>query len=214
MSKLLIPPEAKKELLPLINADISRLEKLTELFNSPNATNTRTNKFLNKVADVFDIPLDKAFEFVMLVEFLSQQKEISNTTDEDFISELKNLDKKRLDRLSDPSHQTVVTALFGPKPIAELAKKKEKLKTGLLKTLSKIEGTCELRPVFNLERSHIVDTVVTVTARMSFSDDQEEKDSLTIQLNDKSLKKLKEFLEITEKKMQIMKEEITEVQPQ
>jgi hypothetical protein len=218
MPKLLIPKTATDEFLILVKADVNQLEKLINLLNSAKATSPRSQGILSKIVDILEISVEDAYDVVMLVDFLSKQKEISNINDDEFISEIKGFIEKsdNEEALKNMANQTLRQALlnlFGKKPIAELAKKKEKLETGLLKTVVDIEGTCELRPVFNIERSHIVDKVVTVIARLTLEDDKDNEDSLIFQLNSKSLKKLKEFIEITEKKIEIMQKEITAVEP-
>ena len=214
MKKILIPKSAIAEFLTLVKADADKLEKLISFFNSNQATSPRTHKFLSKISDLFSISIEEAYDIVILVDFLSQQKRITKATDDEFILETKtfvrnNGDEEALKKLDDQPVQQAIINLFGSKPIAELAKKKEKLKTGLLKTVTNIEGTCELRPVFNQERTHIVDKVITVIARLTLEDDKDKEEDVIFQLNDRSLKKLKEFLEITDKKKKIMKKEIT-----
>lgn len=217
MHRILIPKEATNEFLILVKADVSKLEELINLLNSAKATSTRSPGILSKIIDILEITLEDAYEVVMLVDFISKQKETSNIKDDEFISEIKGFIEKsdNKDALKNMANQTLQQALlnlFGKKPIAELAKKKEKLETGLIKTLIGIEGTCELRPVFNIERSHIVDKVITVIARLTLEDDKDDEESLIFQLNSESLKKLKEFIEITDKKIEIMQKEITAVE--
>ena len=218
MPRILIPKNATDEFLILFKADVSQLEALINLLNSAKATSPRSPGTLSKIVDILNISVEDAYDVVMLVDFISKQKEISNINDDEFISEIKGFIEKSAneDALKNMANKTLEQALlnlFGKKPIAELAKKKEKLETGLLKTVTNIEGTCELRPVFNIERSHIVDKVITVITRLTLEDDRDKEDSLIFQLNSESLKKLKEFIEITNKKIEIMQKEITAVEP-
>ena len=212
MSKIFIPKSAYAELKIILNADAAQLKQMNDLFNSPKAVRRTSQDVLSEIVEILDIPIEDAYAVATLVDFVSQQKtEISN---EEFILEIKTIGEKNVDddslkKLLDTSCQQNLLNLFGPKPIAELAKKKKKLETGLLKTLTKIEGTCELRPVFNLERSHIVDKVITVIARLTLEDDENDEKSIVIQLNEDSLTKFKDFLVITEKKKSIMEKEIT-----
>ena len=217
MPKLLIPKYGAKEFVTLVEADVGQLEKLINLLNSPKATSQTTHGFLSKIADILNISVEDAYDVVKLVDFLSKQKESFEVNDDEFISEVKAFveksdNEKALKNLETQTIQKALLNLFGKKPIAELAKKKEKLETGLLKTVIGIEGTCELRPVFNIERSHIVDKVITVITRLTLEDDKDDEDNLIFQLNSNSLKKLKEFIEITDKKIEIMNKEITAVE--
>jgi hypothetical protein len=218
MPKLLIPKSASNELAILIKTDLDRLQKLINILNSTQATSPTVPSFLSEIADILNISVEDAYEFIMLVDFLSQQKEVIKISDDEFISEIKAFAEKSaneevLKNLNTQAIRQAILNIFGSKPIADLAKKKEKLETGLLKTVIDIEGTCELRPVFNLERSHIVDKVITVIARLTIEDDKDKKEHIIFQLNNESLKKLKDFLDITEKKIKIMEKEITAVEP-
>lgn len=218
MPKLLIPKETHQDLIALINTDLGQIEKIINILNSPKATSLRTQEVLSQIADVLNRPLEDAYDIAMLIDFISRQKKLSKASEDEFISDIQAAITERggkdtIENLMSPPCREALLRLFGARPIAELAKKKEKLETGLLKTLTKIEGTCELRPVFNLERTHIVDKVVTVIARLTLEDDMENKKHLIFQLNNESLKELKEFLEVTERKMKIM-EEITAVEPE
>jgi len=217
MPKLLIPKNAVDEFVTLAKADVGQLEKLINLLNSPKATSPTAHGFLIEIADILNISVEDAYDVVKLVDFLSKQKESFKVQDDEFISEVKAFiekidNKEALKNLANQTLQQALLNLFGKKPIAELAKKKEKLKTGLLKTVIGIEGTCELRPVFNIERSHIVDKVITVITRLTLEDDKDNEDSLIFQLNSESLKKIKKFIEITDKKIEIMQKEITAVE--
>ena len=215
MSKLLIPKQVFSDILMLVNASLEQLQALTEHFDSVEAVSPTSQKFLSKVSDILNISVEDAYGIVQLVNFLTLQKERDVVSDNEFITGIEEIlssknEKDATKNISGISLQRVILALFGPKPVAELAKKKAKLETGLLKTLTKIEGTCELRPIFNLDRSHIVDKVITVTTRLTLEDDEENEKIVVFQLNDKSLKKLKDFIETTEKKIKIMGEEIKE----
>lgn len=218
MHKLLIPKAAHQDLIKLVKSDLRQIEDLVSISNSPKATSLRTHEVLSQIADILKIALEDAYDITVLIDFLSKQKELYKASEDEFILEIQDVVAEEIgkdaakDLMSLPFREALLR-LFGTKPIAELAKKKEKLETGLLETLTGIEGTCELRPVFNLERSHIVDKVITVIARLTLEDDIENKKNLTFQLNNESLKKLKEFIEITEKKIKIMEEEITAVEP-
>lgn len=217
MPKLLIPKSASDEFVILFKADVDKLERLADLLNSARGASPTAQSFLAEVSDILNVTIEDAYDVVMLVDFLSRQKEAVKEADDEFISEIRACaerihNKEALKNLSDQTVQKTLLSLFGTKPIADLARKREKLETGLLKTVTDIEGTCELRPVFNMERSHIVDKVVTVIARMTLEDDQDKKDCVIFQLNNESLKKLKEFLEITDKKIEIMEKEITAVE--
>lgn len=212
MSKMYIPARAFRELQILTEAGIDRIEVLRQHFSSAKAANEY--KLLGEVSKILSVPLEDAYNVMVLVDNLSLQNNPAVIADNEFVSEIKEIVEKcdnevASKNLSDPKYQEVFLGLFGPKPIAELAKKKKKLETGLIKTLTKIEGTCELRPVFNLERSHIVDRVTTVTSRITLDDDEGDEENLVFQLNRESLKMLEKFLEITKKKINIMEKEIT-----
>jgi len=218
MPKLFIPKEAIDELLILVNASTKQLQALTKLFNSEESTSPHSRTFLSSIADILAIPIDDAYDVMRLIIFVSQQKEALESSNDQLISDIitflqKNGREDSIKALSAPPQQEALLNLFGPKPIAELAEKKNKLETGLLKTLTDIEGTCDLRPVFNLERSHIVDKVITTIARLTLKDDKDKEECIVFQLNADSLKKLQEFSDITSKKIQIMETEITAVSP-
>lgn len=220
MPNLLIPGPAREELFALLASDRGQIEKLSELLNSPRGLGSMSPDFLSDVGDTLGITIEDAYDVVAVIGFLSQQRSALKCSDDEFVDDMIKWSERTKSegeatvakKLREPTFRKAIAGLFGEKPVAELARKKKKLETGLIKTLTAIEGTCELRPVFNLERSHIVDKVFTVIARITIQDDQMEKDSVVFQLNEQSLKELKEFLETTEKKLEIMNTEITAVE--
>jgi len=97
----------------------------------------------------------------------------------------------------------VLAAVFRSKPKAEFFRKRDRLLQGPLKTLESIWGVCDLRPVFDVGRQSIQETLPVVIVRLRLEDDTGEEDELVFQATEESLEKIEEFLKATKSKLAI-----------
>jgi hypothetical protein len=134
MPKLLMPKAAHQDLVTLVKADLEQIEKLINILNSSKATSLRKREVLSQIADTLNIALEDAYDVAILIDFISQQKD-SEASEDEFISEIQDVVAKKIGKdavknLMSPPRKEALLKLFGARPIAELAKKKEKLETG------------------------------------------------------------------------------------
>lgn len=201
MTQLLLPDELEGDLTRILEFDDGVLGKIAELLDTEAAVGGRVS-VARRLAEEAGLPVYPAYSAIQLTRFLARQKRELQLDEASVVDELVRAFPKLGDRLNE--RREALVALLSDKPQAERLRKKERLSRGVVKTLVDIDGYCDLRPIFDVERKAIVDQVHVVLARISLEDDSGEEESFVLQLNDESIKKLEEFLEVTKRKLDIL----------
>lgn len=212
MAKLLIPSEVQKILLMLLETSQEKLDNFSKLLDSEKIGTASSLELIKEYSESLECSGDQAHEYYHVIRYLKLQISKATLSVDEFVEELVvSFDDKHKEKFSKllVAKKDVIKDIFRPKPIAELAQKKKTLENGLLKTLASIEGVCDYRPIFNLERTEIIDSIVNVTARIRLENDADEEEYVLVQLNQNSIKKLEEFLEITKKKIKLIKKNVS-----
>jgi len=203
MTQLLLPDELEGDLKRILEFDDAALGKIAELMDTQSAVAGMLS-VARRFAEETSVPVYPAFLTGQAVRFLARQKRELGLDESSVVDELARVFPKLADRLNE--RREALVALLGDKPQAERLRKKERLSRGVVKTLVDIDGYCDLRPVFDAERKEIVDEVRVVLVRMRVEDELGDEESLVLQLNDESIAKLEEFLEVTKRKLNVAKE--------
>jgi hypothetical protein len=198
MTQLFLPDELERDLKRILELDDAALGKIAELMDTE-AGIGGTLSVARRFAQHAEVPPYVASLAVQVARYLARQKRECELDEAGVIDELVAAFPKLAPLLN--RRRQVLTALLSGKPQAERLRKKERLSHGIVKTLVGVDGYCDLRPVFDADRKEIVDQVRVVLARLQLEDETGDEETVVLQLNDESLKKLDEFLVVTKRKL-------------
>lgn len=206
MKQLFLPLELREELESLLRCDDRTLAAMSHLLNTKEGAGG-TYSAARALSEETGIAPYPAYQMIRVVRFLADQRQACELNDDACLDQLATAYPTLAGELH--SKRTVLADLLGQKPEAELIRKKEGLSLGIIPTMVGIRGVCDIRPVFDKDRTAIVDWVPVVLTRMTLEDDQGEEDKITLQFNEDSLKKLERFLDATKQKLAIAMRELS-----
>ena len=152
------------------------------------------------VASKLKMSEDAVNEILRYVSAVRDYNRLSDIDKDSLSQELEFLCKEFDIKVNNPKRAEQVFYILLLSGMSDIDKKKERVVRGLGNELNDISSMVDLRPVFDTERESIKSWVIGVTLRFNYYTPTGDEGSLIIELNEKSLAKLKSEVEIIERK--------------
>lgn len=123
------------------------------------------------VSDKLNISYDDAIDIVNAASNLEIQRKEYNINDEEFINELKQLftEKNQPDLVKEIDlNKDWILKLTGPKPNADYFEKVRFIKTGLIDTAKSFRSFCDIRPIFDEQRTKYTELIPIIIMEVKF----------------------------------------------
>jgi hypothetical protein len=201
MIKLFLPDQLDEDLERVLGCDEQSLLRIADAMDSASVIG-KFPSVVRKLAGASNLSPELAGLVYQVARFLAAQAREAGIDEAAVVAQLAEAYPELATKIS--ARQNALEALVRRKPVAAMFRKRERLSTGVVKTLVEVEGYCDIRPVFDEERTQIVDSVSVVLVRLVVEDDQDDDDSFILQLNKDSIEKLSKFLDTTKQKLSII----------
>lgn len=209
---ILIPQEAEEDLEKLISLDKSILSLLADVFSTnPSITfKELINKFHDKIGTIEDL-----YSYYSILNFLTGQKEDLGISEEELLENIRlffeEKDSALKDNLYNEAIKKQLLRIFTKTEEQLIEEKITRLSEGLLDKFINMQTYCEIRPIFNLDRSNIIKNIPTITAQVQVLTNKGETKIYTFQMNEEMLNECKNILNITSKKLETVKSVIDKI---
>jgi hypothetical protein len=193
----------------LVRLTAEKLESLAKLFDSDYCLKPRLERSMI-LATELGVSGELGFSLNQLCQFLSSEREKYGLQADEFFKQLSDtlpVEKEEL-RALILQKRLHLWKLFGPKPGEEYWKKRSDLGKGLVKTLSSIRAFCDVRPVFDLQRSTVREYLLVTILGIDVEDEKGNEDRYVFQLDSDGLLKLKEAISLIDKKLEVIKRDL------
>jgi hypothetical protein len=188
-----------------------QLDGLYRALNDPDIANRSAELQSARVEQDLKIDFQEAYEYLQVMPFLIGLKNEAGANDDDLFRAItESIRRASEGKLPDAfeAKTEVLRRLFGPKPDAALSRKRRRLVRGPVKKMRRIEGVCDIRPLFDLERTRILELLQVAIVRLTLEDDDSKEDVVVLQMDDDSLQAMEDFLAITRRKFRIIREQL------
>ena len=205
--RLVIPKRALDAFLQLIRLSKEQLLELCNILNSQYGATEEFEDLLLLVGEKLDVSTEESIDLINVVNNLTAQRQTFAINNEDFIAELNSLVEDRHDIAKEIQiKKDIILDLTGPRQEAEYYEKIRFLQTGLIDTAKNFKSICDIRPIFNEERTEIKDLIPIIIFQVEFEKkDDRPSHSVVFQLNEKAYEELKDSIKWIDKKLGVIK---------
>ena len=205
---LYIPTGLDDGLATLFSLPPDNLRAFQQVLTDPkNETNFDVHLGLMNRLSLTDEQAEDAFEAYKYVTFVLSQKGVSveNAVAEIAIAlEASEHPQAALAAENLRNNVTAFTQLFGADSVERQAAKRQFLTSQLYNSVIDLHSICDLRPVFNTERSTIVDWLVPVYLEFSVTDSAGSPKVVPLNFDERSFGKLKDEIARVERKLAVL----------
>ena len=211
---LIVPPEAWLEIAKIFDLEPDQLRAIAKTLRSKESLRDASTTSYEKVAKAARVPYMTAVDIVFTVNNLVRQGARVKLTREQLLEELAIGLPEKVKALAAETKDALLD-LLSESGDGYVVNKAERLRTALVPHMVDAQTICEVRPVFNTDKTAIeCNLVVTLLGINSHDDETHEDSSFVIQLTRPQVSELKKLLEETERKISVIDKSFAQTPPE
>jgi hypothetical protein len=204
---LLIPDSGREEISILLSLSAAQLKAVAETLRSIETLKYKGPSY-RRVASVANITNEQALSVLSAVANLLVQRKRYSLNDEQLLDDLRILCKEQIVHIdNDDETKKAFLDLLSESEEGYIVDKAESLKDGFGSHVVSMRSICDVRPVFDKDKKTIRGVLIVASLGIITHDEQHKNQTTIIHLSREQLKNLRELIQETEGKMDIMSNE-------
>lgn len=199
---LLIPDSGREEISTLLSLSAEQLRAIAETLRSIDTLKHKQPSY-RRIADKANITNEEALSALSATANLLLQRKRYSLNDEQLLNDLRILCQEEMDTIDDETKSALLD-LLSESDEGYIVDKAESLKSGFSPHIASMRSICDVRPVFDKDKKTIKGVLIIASLGITIHDEQHRAQTTVINLSREQLKNLKELIQETEGKMDVM----------
>ena len=200
---LLIPDNGREEISELLSLSAKQLRAVAETLRSTDTLKLKESSY-RRVASNAGITNEQALAVLSAMADLLIQRERYLLNDEQLFDDLRILCQEKVDSIDGDTKNSLID-LLSESEERYIVDKVEGLKYGFSPHVLSMRSICDARPVFDKDKKTIRGILIVASLGITMHDENHrDRHTTVIHLSREELQKLKELIDETDRKMEIM----------